>query len=331
MPPPHSAILIHVKFSKRRIILLATVWALLVLIWPSSTQLPSEVDPKVQDPKLGEGLYKSVSTKANFGLVGVRYYEAAEGRKHWHIESKYAELHRKENYAFLTEVLAEFFSKNTGNVVTTQSQYGRSWNDKNLIELEGDVKIRSKKGYLFEMDKMLYKSAKHEFTSEDRVRMRGPQANRPTMLLSGTGLQADIDREEFLLQRKVNAERKMKGSGALKIVADSGQFFTHESRSVFLGNVHAKMPSTEIESDVFELSMDRDDEIVAASGNVRLKNRGRVATAESALIELNGNEVILEGKARIDSEDNRIEGRKIRIYTDDDRIDVEEASGSVEQ
>lgn len=277
---------------------------------------------------MGEGLYKSISTKANFGLMGLRYYESAAGRKHWHIESKFAELHRKDNYAFLNEVTAQFFAKNTGNTVTTLSQYGRSWSDKNLIELEGDVRIQSKKGYLFEMDKMNYNSKQHEFLSEDFVKMRGPDIQRPKMLLSGTGLQADIDHEEFVLNENVIAERKMKGSGSLKITSSSGQFFTHESRSVFLGNVKAKMPGTSIESDVFELSMDQEDETIAASGNVKLQNRGRVATAESALIELNGTEVVLEGKARIESENGRVEGRRIKIYTDDDRIDVEEASGS---
>lgn len=312
-------------------IILSAFWALLLMVWPSSTHQPNEDEMSSSQQKTGEGLYKAVSTKANFGLSGVRYYESVEGQKHWHIESKFAELHRKENYAFLTDVMSQFFAKNTGNIVTTQSDYGRSWNDKNTIELEGNVSIQSKKGYLFEMDKMNYNSHHHEFTSEDFVRMRGPNITKPSMTLSGVGLQADINREEFLLKEKVTAERRMKGSGALKIISDSGQFFTHESRSVFMGNVNARMPSTSITCDVFELSMDQDDETVAANGNVFLKNRGRIATAESALIELNGTEIILEGKARIDSEDNRIEGRRIKIYTDDDRIEVEEASGSAKK
>jgi len=306
---------------------LTLTWLVLVLFWPRPTDQPTAESPLVPS-KTGEGLYKSVSTKANFGLAGVRYYESARGVKHWHIESKFAEIHRKENYAFLTDVMAEFFAKTTGNIVTTHSDYGRSWDDKNLIELEGHVTIQSKNGYLFEMDKINYNSNHHEFTSEDFVRMKGPNVAKPVMFLSGVGLQADIDREEFLLQKKVSAEKKMKGSGSLKILSDSGQFFTNESRSVFMGNVNARMPATSITCDVFELSMDEEDETVAASGNVFLKNRGRIASAESALIELNGTEIVLEGRARIDSEDNRIEGRRIKIYTDDDRIDVEEATGS---
>jgi LPS export ABC transporter protein LptC len=320
-----------VSFSKKTILTLCSIWAFLVLIWPTATNRQN--DPQVIQPeqKLGEGLYKSLSTKANFGLMGVRYYESSQGRKHWHIESKFAELHRKENYAFLTEVLAEFFAKNTGNVITTQSDYGRSWNDKNLIELEGHVSIRSKKGYLFEMNKMNYNSAKHEFTSEDTVQMKGPDVNRPAMVLTGLGLHADIDREQFLLKKNVTADRKLKNSGSLRIQSESGQFFTDESRAVFMGKVKSKMPETTIDCDVFELSMENDDETIAANGNVTLRNKTRIATAESALIELNGTEIILEGKARIDSKDNRIEGRRIKIYTDDDRIDVEEATGSVQK
>lgn len=316
------------NFSKRQILTLSLGWAAVLLIWPSSTHQPSAEKSQSLEQKAGEGLYKAVSTKANFGLAGVRYYESSQGIKHWHIESKFAELHRKENYAFLTDVMAEFFARNTGNIVTTHSDYGRSWDEKNIIELEGNVTIQSKKGYLFQMDKINYNSKHHEFTSEDFIQMKGPNVSKPKMFLSGVGLRADIDREEFLLKKKVSAERRMKGSGSLKILSDSGQFFTNESRSVFMGNVNARMPATSITCDVFELSMDDEDETVAASGNVFLKNRGRIASAESALIELNGTEIILEGRARIDSDDNRIEGRRIKIYTDDDRIDVEEASGS---
>jgi LPS export ABC transporter protein LptC len=320
-----------VTLSKQRITGLIFLWAFGLLLWPTSVNPQKEIDLESPRLKTGEGLYKSMATKANLGLAGVRYYEASPGRKHWHIESRFAELHRKENYAFLTEVRAKFFAKNTGNVVLTQSDYGRSWNDKNLIELEGHVKIESKKGYLFEMDKMNYNSRYHEFTSEDRVEMRGPDTENPSMFLSGIGLQADIDKEQFLLKRKVSAERKMKGTGTLKITSQVGQFFTDESRAVFIEKVKARMPLTSIECDVFELSMDGSNETVTATGNVTLKNRGRIASAESALIELNGTEVILEGKARIESDENRIEGKKIKIYTDDDRIDVEEASGSLQQ
>ncbi|NDC26116.1 MAG: LPS export ABC transporter periplasmic protein LptC, partial [Proteobacteria bacterium] len=222
---------------------------MLLWIWPSSSDRQNKSEAFPLEQKSGEGLYKSVSTKANFGLMGVRYYESSQGRKHWHIESRYAELHRKENYAFLTDVVAEFFAKNTGNVVSTHSDYGRSWNDKNLIELEGHVTIQSKKGYLFEMDRMNYHSAKHEFTSEEFVRMKGPNVEHPTMFLTGVGLHADIDREQFLLKSKVVSERRLKNSGSLKIQSDSGQFFTDESRSVFTGKVKAKMPSTVIDCD----------------------------------------------------------------------------------
>lgn len=315
------------KLSKTQFISLLVAWALLLIAWPSSTPSGAPSD-NPDGQKAGEGLYKAVSTKANFGMSGVRYYESSQGRKHWYIESKFAELHKKENYAFLTEVKAQFFAKTTGNTVTTQSDYGRSWTDKDLIELEGHVSIQSQKGYLFEMDKMNYTSKKHEFTSEDFVKMRGPDIHNPLMLLSGTGLEADIDREEFLIKKNVVAEKKIKNSKSLKIRSQMGQFFTHESRSVFIENVVAKMPDTSIECDIMELSLNEEQESIAAQGSVRLINKGRIATAETALIELGGTEIILEGKAKIDSEDNVIEGRRIKLFTDDDRIEVEEASGS---
>src|SRR5688572_7276667 len=92
--------------------LISILWAVLVVMWPeSSNENLAPGDKQVS----GEGLYKSSLTKANFGLLGVRFYQTQSGRKRWKINSEFAELHRKENYAFLEEVTAEFNAGKTGN------------------------------------------------------------------------------------------------------------------------------------------------------------------------------------------------------------------------
>jgi LPS export ABC transporter protein LptC/lipopolysaccharide transport protein LptA len=307
---------------------LGAAWFVVVLLWPLETNRFqfSGVGPGAS-PR--DGLYQSNLTKANFGLLGVDFYETSEGRKHWNIRSDFAELHRRENYAFLKQVDADFFAEKTGNLVNTTSDFGRSWLDKRLVHLEGNVLIHSRQGYLFAMNAVDYTGATHQFHSTDWVTMRGPDLSRPTMYLRGIGLTADIDREHFLLKRKVSARKKLAGQEWLRITSQSGEFFTNESVAVFTGKVKSVMPKIDIDSDEFRLTSNKDKEFIAAKGNVTLRNRDRVGTAESAYIELGGDRIELAGKARVGSKGNEVTGHVIRIYTDDDRIEVEQAQGKV--
>ena len=87
------------------------------------------------------------------------------------------------------------------------------------------------------------------------------------------------------------------------------------------------MPDIKITSDIFELSSEEGQENVQAFGNVILKNKDRIGYAQKAYLEIGGSEIILEGKARIEADGNVIEGKRIKLYSDDDKIEVEEAEG----
>lgn len=316
--------------SKPAALALTAAWFALLVLWPkpSNQMLARE---SVEEENTGEGLYKSKITNANFGLLGVQFYESNQDVKRWHILSNFAELHRKENYAFLKEVTANFFAVKTGNAVVTKSDYGRSWTEKDLVELEGNISIESKKGYYFTMDKLNYDSKSHEFSTEDSVNMRGPNRNAPSMLLKGTGLSADIDEEHFILKRNVTAHKRLKKKEWMIVHSNSGEFFTNESRAIFLSKVKATLPKAVIRSDILEIQGDDGEESIEARGGVVLKSRDRTGYAENAYIEVGGNKITLEGKARVESKDTKTHGRRIVMYSDDDKIEVTEAKGEVRQ
>ncbi len=304
----------------------AGLWFLLILLWPRTSNYTSSKE-KISPNLSQEDLYRSNLTNANFGLLGVRFYESVQGQPRWKIESQFAELHRKENYAFLKTVTAVFFSEATQNKILTKSNYGRSWNEKNYVELEGNVSIESGKGYLFWMNHLNYDGKKHEFTSNDTVQMKGPNLNRPIMFLKGTKLNAQIDKEHFILHQNVSSQKKLQNGQWLKVVSKTGEFFTRDSKAIFIGGVKSNMPDITIRSDVFELSSEEGQENVQAFGNVVLKNKDRIGYAQKAYLEVGGSEIILEGKARLEADGNVIEGKRIKLYSDDDKIEVEEAEG----
>jgi len=315
------------RVNSRKVTYLITgVWFLIVLLWPRPSNNYSIKDGAKSNLSQEE-LYRSNLTNANFGLLGVRFYESLEGQPHWKIESQFAELHRKENYLFLKSVIANFFSESTRNKILTKSDYGRSWTEKNYVELDGNVSIESGKGYLFWMNHLNYDGNKHEFTSNDVVQMKGPNINRPIMFLKGTGLTAQINKEHFILNRNVSSQKRLQNGQWIKINSKAGEFFTHESRAVFIGSVKSSMPNAVITSDVFELNPEENQENAQAFGNVTLKNKDRTGYAQKAYLEVGGNEIILEGKARLEADGNVIEGKKIKLFSDDDRVEVEDAEG----
>lgn len=300
-------------------------------MWPHNTNLShhNESDSEGLRTSSEEGLYKSSLTQAPFGMLGVNFFESDDGKKRWNIRSKFAELHRKENYAFMQEVNADFFAEKTGNMVQTKSNYGRSHIDKRVVELEGDVSIQSRRGYLFEMDRLNYDGTNNEFTTDDPINMKGPSVARPTMFLKGTGLVGNIDTEHFLVKKSVTAQRQLKNLDWLKITSRSGEFFTEDQRAVFIGKVRSSLPKVTIDSDIFELNITQERESIQARGNVLLRQKDKVGRAEMASMEVGTNKIVLEGNARIDSKDNQILGRRIVLYSDEDRVEVEAAEGKV--
>ncbi len=313
---------------------LAAVWVALVVLWPRRSDItppPTAENTSQASLESEEGLYEAPLTEAPFGLLGVNFYESTDGVKRWNIRSKFAELHRKDSYAFMKEVDADFFASTTGNQIVTRSNYGRSQMEKQKVELDGDVSIKSRRGYLFEMDKLDYDGNSHEFTTEDLVRMKGPDILKPAMFLRGTGLLGNIDTEHFYLKKNVSAQRQLHSTQWLKITSHAGEFFTEDERAVFTGKVHSTLPKTVIDSDLVELTVTSDKESIRASGNVVLKQRNSVGRAENAFMEVGSNQVILEGNASVNSKDNEVKGRRIVLYSDEDRIEVEGAEGKVSQ
>ncbi len=91
--------------------------------------------------------------------------------------------------------------------------------------------------------------------------------------------------------------------------------------------MRSSLPKLELESDEMELSIVKERESIEARGNVHLARRETRGSANQAYLEMGSNRIVLEGDARVDSRNNEIRGKRIVLYTDDERIEVEGAEG----
>ncbi len=304
------------------------LWTLFVWTFPFRINLSHPV--AIYSSNSGEGLYKASLTEANFGLLGVDFFESADNKRRWKIHSNFVELDRKENNAFMKGVDSLFYAEKTGNQVRTTSDFGRSDIDERLIFLEGNVAIQSMKGFRFTMEKLNYSGKNHEFTSEERVEMKGPDVLRPVMILRGVGLWANIDSEHFIVQRNVTAQKRLKGGKWLEVQSKKGEFFTQDQKARFMGSVQAVLPQATLKSMELEVNAEEEKEFLDAKGDVQLRSRDRIGYAETAHIEVGSGQIILEGKARVESKGNEVMGRRIILHGDEDRIEVEQARGKIQ-
>ncbi len=310
---------------------LAAFWGLSLILWPVPSNVGSS-DGERDTASTGEGLYKSELTEANFGLLGVRFYESSGTRRSWNIRSEFAELHRQDkNYAFMKTVDADFFALNSGNIVHTKSDYGRSYFGKRMVELEGNVIVNSAKGYRFLMNTLDYDGATHRFKSNDEVSMTGPNPDKPDMFLTGTGLDADMADETFVVKRNTRSRRRMGKNDWIRIQSARGEFHPETQRAVFTGKVRAQLPNLTIESERLEMNVgDPANEILKADGRVRLVHKDRKGRAKKADIEIGNDKIVLSGDAEISGGDNDLKGSRITLHTDEDSIEVEQAEGSLQ-
>jgi lipopolysaccharide transport protein LptA/LPS export ABC transporter protein LptC len=307
------------------------LWIVGIIVWPNPTNIRLDHGNDLKNAAAGEGLYKSELTEAGFGLLGVRFFESTAGKPSWNIRSEFAELHRKQgNYAFMKKVTADFFAGQSGNTIHTISDYGRSHFDTRVVELEGNVVVRSHQGYRFTMNRLDYEGGPRRFRTNDAVEMAGPDVENPSIYLNGVGLDALLDAERFTFKKNTKARRRLSNNEWIRIQSRSGDFTPTSERATFSGNVKAVLPQLQVESDRLEMSVgSAQGEVLKADGHVVLYHKNRRATSKRADIEIANDKVILEGDASIVADDNELKGRRITLYTDEDRVEVEQAEGNL--
>lgn len=309
----------------------AGIWGVLLVAWPRGANHELSTLWNTAPASPGEDLYKAPITQAPLGMLGVHFFESEGNRPRWDIRSRLGELHRQENYAYLQEVVANFMAEKTGNAIQTKSDYGRSQLDNQKVDLEGNVSIRSRRGYLFQMKQLSYDGKDHSFQTEEHVKMVGPIVERPTMILEGRGLVGNIDSEQFILKDQVTAQRRVKNNEWLRVSSQKGEFFTEDQRAIFAGKVLSMLPKLRMTSDVLHLNVGKEAESIEAEGNVTLHQRDRVGRAQRVSMEVGSTKVVLEGSAEVDSKGSRIRGKRITLDSEGDKFEVEGAEGEVIQ
>ncbi|MCB0406148.1 MAG: hypothetical protein KDD51_15310, partial [Bdellovibrionales bacterium] len=134
----------------------------------------------------------------------------------------------------------------------------------------------------------------------------------------------------YKVKKNVRGRKRLNDQRWLHISSASGEFFPDYDRARFYGKVRSSIQDLEIDSERLEVAASEGKETLLAEGHVRVRSKGRVASAKRAALRLGSNQLVLEGDARVDAKEDRIEGKRIVLYTDDDRVEVTGAKGKID-
>lgn len=114
----------------------------------------------------------------------------------------------------------------------------------------------------------------------------------------------------------------------IKIQADKSEYFGNKRVNVFTGNVIAMNDEFTLTSDVVNVYLNKKNDIekIICNGNVNFKTKDIVSISKNAEVSQNSQIAILSGGVKIWQGENILEGEKVTVYYNDNRILVDKGS-----
>ncbi len=142
---------------------------------------------------------------ADAWIQGFTYRQTRSGTTKWVITADQAQVFEKENIAKLETVTVQLFDKDFQNeILLISSEEGvmdTANNDFDLISKEKKTVMTFESGYQVFSDRLTWKEAEGQLQTDDSVVIKGNG-----LVIRGTGLIGDAEKNEFRLLSNVRAE-----------------------------------------------------------------------------------------------------------------------------
>ncbi len=132
----------------------------------------------------------------------------------------------------------------------------------------------------------------------------------------------------FLSVALHGAEPSFAKVGATKITSKTLEFDYKRYIAIFKGNVEVDDAQVNIRGDEMRVFFDGTNSIkaVTALGNVKIKQVDKTASCSKAIYTAVDGQIVMTGKVLLNSEGNTINGDRIVIWTNDERMICEPAT-----
>jgi lipopolysaccharide export system protein LptA len=124
------------------------------------------------------------------------------------------------------------------------------------------------------------------------------------------------------------AEEKENKRTPIEIEADNMKYFGDKQMSQFKGNVIVIQDGMKMKSDNMDVFFTKNREVkeIFSYGNVKIEKEDLLALSEKAKIYNIEQKVVLQGNARVWQGENYLEGEKVTLFNDSERLYVDKGA-----
>ncbi len=176
-------------FNLRRllaVLILIAVLALGIVIW-RHLQQQSPLD-----------VLEALPEQVDLSLEKLHYTQNEDGKRSWTLDADKAEYRRDEGQAVLDAVNLVLHEAGQFGEAKLTAEHGLLEQEEQQVEIWGNVVVVTARGDRIYTERLRYDGQKKLLTSAEKVRLINPR-----MELTGTGLQADLQRGQMRLEKDV--------------------------------------------------------------------------------------------------------------------------------
>ena len=142
---------------------------------------------------------------ADAWIHGFTYRQTQSGSTKWIVNANQAKVFEKEHVAKLETVLVRLFDsafqKEQLRITSEEGVMNTSNNDFELVSKNEKTVITFESGFQVFSDKLNWNEQSRQIYTTDQVTIKGDG-----LIITGTGLEGDVDKNEFHLLKNVRAE-----------------------------------------------------------------------------------------------------------------------------
>ncbi|WP_432821092.1 LPS export ABC transporter periplasmic protein LptC [Trichloromonas sp.] len=153
-----------------------------------------------------EEILQVLPGNVDLALKKIDYTETRDGVRRWNLVADSADYNVKSGTTIVQNVFMTFFDEKGVEAGTLIAKNGETQSDNKKVSVQGDVVVKSSRGYAFYAEQLDYSDATRMISTESPVRIVSSR-----MELTGRGLRLNVDTQAYRVSSDVKA--RVQGSG----------------------------------------------------------------------------------------------------------------------
>ncbi|MFZ4402551.1 MAG: LPS export ABC transporter periplasmic protein LptC [Pseudobdellovibrionaceae bacterium] len=254
--------------------------------------------------------------------------------KDWELFSESAEDQQGKSVWNLKNVRVLFYKEEKLQFTVTGDQGAIDSATKDL-QIRGRVNTQSENGYVFKTHIIRYSSQKKIITGPEHVEVLGPiVSGQRTITFNGDDLVAFVDENKMVVQKNIQAEKKLNDGKTIKITSDQIELSTLHQKVDFIGQVHMYYDQIKIDGPMATFNFIEKNaslDSIFVQGGAQVSDHEKVATSKTLNFNVLKNEMTFLGQPKVVQNDDVLSGEEIIFIDGGKKVKVQNVKATLEK